>query len=688
MNIGILSYLAGALSYLFLSILLLTSWGGKRHGIWLIVACLVMTVWSATLALQEVSRDIASSFIGSLEILHSSAWLIFLSQLLNRGAELSNKSRSGLLINIQRIVIVLPGLFLVYVWLSRYFKDDYPRLIQPSYPLFAHVVLAVLGLVLVEQFYRNTRPDLRWFIKFLCIALGALFAFDFYLYSDALLFSRIDHNLWIARGIVAAMVTPLIAVSAARNQDWSFDIFVSRQMVFHSATLLAAGIYLLLMATAGYYIKFYGGEWGAVAQAVFLVGAFLILILLLFSGQIRARMRVFLSKHFFNYAYDYRREWLRIIATLSDTQIGMSLEDRVILALSQLVESPSGILWVHDGRERYVQRASYGNPGIDIAAIRSDDELVRFMQDRAWIVNLDEMESRPDYYAGYSKPGWLGAYEQAWLLVPLFQEKKMFGLVLLTQPRTAIDWNWEVIELLKTASRQASSYLALKDAARELAEARQFEGFNRLSAFVIHDLKNLIAQLTLVVRNADRHQDNPEFMKDAIGTVEHAVGKMSRLMSQLRNANVVNTADILDVGELLQEVVRARQKQLPAPACQNINGRVTVHANRDRLASAFEHVIQNAQDAAGRNGHVRVRLCTADNHAIVDIEDDGYGMDADFVRNRLFKPFETTKGLTGMGIGAYESREYIRSLGGELGVNSRPGEGSVFRFSIPLTREH
>jgi putative PEP-CTERM system histidine kinase len=688
MTIGTLSYLAGALSYLFLSILLLTSWNGKKYGIWLIVACLVTTVWSGTLAVQEAYQKIASPLIWTWEVLHSSVWLLFLSKLLNRGVEKRPSSGGRLLSNRQRILFGMVGSFLLYIWLSYYFEWRYPEFFRPPYRLSGHILFAVLGLILIEQFYRNTRPDLRWFIKFLCFALGAIFAFDFYLYSDALLFHRIDHNLWIARGIVVAMVTPLIAVAAVRNQDWSFDIFVSRQMVFHSATLLGAGVYLLLMASVGYYIKLHGGEWGAVAQIVFLVGAFLVLVLLLFSGQIRARIRVFLSKHFFNYAYDYRQEWLRIISTLSDTQTGMSLESRIILALSELVESPSGTLWVRDARGNFLQRADYGNPEIDIPTIYGDDELVRFMHERAWIINLDELESQPELYLGLHRPAWLASYDQAWLLIPLFHEKEIFGLVLLTQPRTAIDWNWEVIALLKTASQQASSYLALKDAARELAEARQFEGFNRLSAFVIHDLKNLVAQLTLVVRNAERHRDNPEFMQDAIKTVEHAVDKMNRLMSQLRHSNVTSTAHLLDLGELLMEVVQARQRQLPIPVCEKVTETLRVSANRDRLASALEHIIQNAQDAAGRNGEVNVRLSALNSHAIVDIEDNGHGMDADFIRSRLFKPFETTKGLTGMGIGAYESREYVRSLGGDLAVDSQPGEGSLFRFTIPLAREH
>jgi putative PEP-CTERM system histidine kinase len=218
-----------------------------------------------------------------------------------------------------------------------------------------------------------------------------------------------------------------------------------------------------------------------------------------------------------------------------------------------------------------------------------------------------------------------------------------------------------------------------------LAEAKQFEGFNRLSAFVIHDLKNLIAQLSLVVRNAQKHHDNPEFMRDAIKTVDHAVGKMNTLMSQLRNSNSVATAEIFDLQAAVLEAVEARKRQNPIPICDKVSLSVVVSANRQRLVSALEHIIHNAQDAAGKQGWVAVRLAMShDELACVEIEDNGCGMSKEFIANSLFKPFATTKGLTGMGIGAYESREFARSLGGELRVRSEPGKGSLFVFEIPI----
>jgi putative PEP-CTERM system histidine kinase len=684
MNIGALSYLSGFAAYLILDVLLFVSWRGNVRGRWLIFASAVTAAWCAVLGLQENYHFFPSRLVWTAELARTYVWLAFFGELLGSirdpeaAAGLSDAGavRKGL-----RLAVALQ---LLYVWAAPTLENRYPGIFHPAYQLLGHIGLALIGLVLLEQYFRNTRTDLRWRIKFLCFALGGMFAYDFYLYSDALLFHRVNPDLWAARGGIAALLTPLLAVSAARNPEWAVDLFVSRQVVFHSATLLGAGVYLLLMATAGYYIRIYGGEWGPVVQAVFLRGAFLLLALLLFSGQMRARIRVFLAKNFFSYAYDYRREWLRIINALSDTRSTLNLERRVIMALGDAVESPSGVLWVREAQGGFEQRASFGEPDIDIPRIDGGDPAIRYMGDNEWILNLDEMVTMPEAYEGINRPQWLEPFGNAWLLAPLFhKEGELFGLLLLTKPRTAIRWDWEVIDFLKTAGRLATSYLALEDAGRALAEARQFEGFNRLSAFVIHDLKNLIAQLSLVVRNAERHKDNPEFMSDAIRTVDHAVGKMSRLMSQLKNFGSGQTASVIDVGTLLREVAAARNCQLPAPRCEALASGVLVRANRDRLGSALEHIIHNAQDAAGKHGRVNVRLRADGDRAVVEVEDDGPGMNEEFIRSRLFKPFDTTKGLTGMGIGAYESREYIRSLGGELTVRSEPGQGAGFTFFIP-----
>ncbi len=674
------SYSIGALAYLLLCVMLLVSWRGRIQGGLLLLAVGGMVVWAGANACQVVYRSIPMSLIWSLEVMHLLLWLVFLLQLF------PHEIRKRIVWRLSHYgSYSVAAVVLLYVWTSPLLQSRWPELLVPELPLTGHLVLALGGLVSLEQLYRNTRPDRRWYIKFLCLGLGGLFVYEFYLYADALLFKHLDIILWASRGLISAMLVPLLAVTVARNPDWSLDAFVSRDFVFHTTVVLGAGLYLLLMATAGYYVKVYGGQWGEVLQITLLAGGAFTLLVIIFSGQARAWLWVFLNKHFFNYRYDYRKEWLSITTELSQPDDDMPLAERVIKALADLVESPSGFLWSRTDSGRYLPKSQWGDPDAEVPWLTGDNPLIVFLQKTGWIMNLEEVRNMPEKYEDLILPRWLKDDRNAWLLIPLFHGDVLLAMVLLNRPRANLEFNWEVIDVLKTAGSQAASFLVIEETANRLIEARQFEGFNRLSAFVVHDLKNLVAQLSLVVRNADRHVNNPEFVRDAMNTVDHAVAKMSRLLTQLKNIGGSQNRKEVALRKLLHEVISVRAGQLPRPrfVC-HVAEEVTFLAQADRLASAFEHIIQNAQEAAGKQGWVKVTLSRTDSQAIVEVEDNGCGMDKDFVQKRLFKPFETTKGLSGMGIGAYESREYIRALGGDLTVQSLPGQGTCFRFVLPL----
>ncbi len=678
------SYSVAAVAYLLLLAMLAVSWRGRLEGGLLLFAVGGMVMWSGVNAWQLAYRSIPMPLIWSLEILHLLLWLMFLIRLVPPQIRRQIAWRYVLL-GCYGIAVVS----FLYGWASPMLQGWRPGFLLPELPLIGQLVLSLAGMVTLEQLYRNTRPDMRWYIKFLCFGLGGLFAYEFYMYADALLFKQLDARLWAARGFVSAMLVPLLAVTAARNPDWSLNAFISRDFVFHTTVVLGAGLYLLLMATAGYYVRLYGGQWGEVLQVTLLAGGALILLVVLFSGQARARLWVFLNKHFFNYRYDYRKEWLRITHELSQPDSPVPLGERVIKALADLVESPSGVLWTRNDSGRYLLKAQWGNPSSDLSWMSDGDPLVAFLQRTGWIVDLQELKEIPEKYIDLALPAWLESSEDAWLVIPLFHGEVLWAVVLLNRPRASFDCNWEVFDVLKTAGCQAASFLVVEETASRLIEARQFEGFNRLSAFVVHDLKNIVAQLSLVVRNADKHVNNPEFVRDAMNTVDHAVAKMGRLLAQLKNIGSEQNNKLIVLRKLLQEVISARAGQLPRPrfVCR-VDDQVALMAQPDRLASAFEHIIQNAQEAAGKQGWVKVTLSSTVSQAIVEVEDNGPGMDDAFVRERLFKPFETTKGLSGMGIGAYESREYVRALGGDLTVESRLGEGTCFRFLLPLvTRE-
>jgi putative PEP-CTERM system histidine kinase len=309
--------------------------------------------------------------------------------------------------------------------------------------------------------------------------------------------------------------------------------------------------------------------------------------------------------------------------------------------------------------------------------------MMHFLAGNAWIINLEEYRHLPGRYQALQLPEWLTTTPNAWLIVPLATATGLVGFVTLTTSRTEIDVNWEVNDLLRTAGRQAANYLAGIQATEALLEARKFDAFNRMSAFVVHDLKNIVTQLSLMVRNAERHADNPEFQRDMLLTVSNSVDRMKQLLLQLREGATPPDRSVgVALEQLIRRICKSKAHQVPAVEIV-VDERVVVRGHEERIERVLGHLVQNALEATPTDGRVWVKIGRAGGMARVEVGDTGRGMSEEFVRNQLFKPFQTTKD-TGMGIGAYESRQYIRELGGEIQVETTENAGSRFIVTLPL----
>ncbi len=679
-NPAVWSYGLATLAFAIFALRLALGRRGDVRATVLVATVAASALWAASTLLWELFGGAPEWFAARLfDVLRVAGWFAFVLLLSRRvGAGASAEARAAAPVWLFALagVLLLANLALpvpVDVPLAAGAGGD-------ALLLGAGLGLAILGLVLVEQLYRRT-PELgRWGIKPLVVGLGGMFAFDLFLFSDAMLFRRVDPDLWAARGIVHALVIPFAAVATARNTAWTIDLHVSRGVVLHSTALLVSGIYLLALAAAGYYIRFFGGTWGKMLQVALVFAALLLLALVVLSGQFRSRLRVFVSKHFFSYRFDYREEWLSFTRTLSGGNPHLGLQELCIKALADLVESSAGGLWLRTG-DLFRQAARWNVPEVRDTE-PSDGPLASFVERSGWVVDLQEWAAHPERYTGFVAPAWLGALREAWLIVPLLNGTEFIGFVLLAQPRAPMKVDWEVRDLLRTAGRQAASYLARMQATEQLLEARKFDAFNRMSAFVVHDLKNLVAQLSLLLKNAERHRDNPEFQRDALATVEHVTRRMNAIMLQLRSGTTpVEGPRAVELAALVGQIQRAKSGQSPQVT---VDAAAEVHTlgHADRLERVIGHLIQNALDATTENGKVTVRVCREGANAVVEVTDDGVGMTPEFVRDRLFKPFQTTK-PHGMGIGIYESFQYVTTVGGRILVDSKPYAGTRVRVSLP-----
>ena len=683
-SVAAYSYGIAAVAFFMLTVLLLTSWRARIFGTALTVTCVMTAFWAASIAYQAASGISLPLLTDILEILRNAGWSIFLLMLL--GPFQQTNTSPPFKFKLKPYVVGIVAFYFVLLFVNIY--TDWK--LEPSQGetdfmtnIVGRVVIAVMGMLLVEQLYRNTPAKGRWGIKFACFGIGGIFAYDFYLYSDAMLFRHVNIEIWTARGAVNALIVPLVAVSAARNPQWSLGISVSRRILFHSATLLGTALYLLAMSAAGYYLRFFGGSWGAVMQVTFLFGAVALLIGILFSGGFRSWLKVFISKHFYNYNYDYREEWLGFTRTLSEQGHGV-LGERTIQAVAALVESPGGALFI--SRESgNCEPVAHWNMSLPNETESASGFLCQFLENKQWVIDLQEYKSNPEKYGAIFIPQWLQVLPKGWLIVPLILLGKLFGFMILTQPRSRVKLNWEVIDLLKIAGSQAASYLAQQESTNALLIARQFESFNRMSTFIVHDLKNLVSQLSLLLSNAEKHKDNPEFQRDMLDTLDYSVQKMKLLLHKLSRGSSIEHPAPLSIDKLLRQTLALKSAFEPKPELEILNPDLMVVANRDRLERVIGHIIQNAVEATPKDGKVTIRISKQETFVVVEIKDTGQGMSEEFIRERLFKPFESTKSA-GMGIGMFESREYIHELGGQIEVSSRPITGTTFQVILPFHR--
>jgi putative PEP-CTERM system histidine kinase len=616
-----------------------------------------------------------------VDIVRYGAWLGLLLFMWRPDASVHGARRFGAA---GLIAVVLVGIAMVLQIAEARGHND---MRQHQWLLTSAMALPVFALFLLEQVYRSAADEVRWSVKPLCLGLAGIFLFDLYLSSQAVLFSRPDPDAVLVRGLLQACMVPLLWLAVTRRTDWVRQMQVSRTAVLHSATLVLAGIYLLFISAVGYYVRYFGGEWGRALQLALVAVAAVGLMVLIMSGTLRSQLRVTLGKHFFRYRYDYREEWLRFTQTLSNSQSPLGMGERVIRGLADMLESPSGGLWLRDTSQNALLCAATWNMAAPQDKEPVDSALCDFLLHSGWVVNLQEFRSFPQRYGDLTLPDWLHNVGQAWLIVPLIVDEALIGFVVLARPRADVDVNWEVNDLLKTAGRQAASFLAQMQATEALLEVRKFDAFNKMSAFVVHDLKNIVTQLSLMMKNAKRLQGNPEFQADMLMTVENSLDKMRQLMLQLREGatptGTVHGVGLAAIARRIATVAQGRGRQLEMA----LDEQLVARGHEERLERIIGHMVQNAMDATEPNDRVWLKLTRAVGMAQVEVGDTGRGMSEQFVRDRLFKPFQTTK-QAGMGIGAYESFQYVQELGGKIQVQSQLGQGTVITILLPLFDVH
>jgi putative PEP-CTERM system histidine kinase len=657
-----------AILYLGLAALILLRRPWSRTAVWLAGACLVTAAWGMAVALAAVYERPLGGLINWLEIARSAAWYGFILHLYRRTVSAHQQVRHAFTTMGLLAVLLVGGLPLIDLLGG-----------HSTTPLWSagtaiRLGFAVCNILLLENLYFNTPPDTRWHINLLCVALAGLFVYDLVLYSDAALFHRVSQPLYEARASAIALAAPVIAIAVARNRRWAIDIHISRDVVFHTATLVVSGIFLLGLAVTGEIFRRSGAEWGHVAEVSLIFAGGLTIAVLLTSGSARSRFRSLLVDNFFSHRYDYRREWMRCIDTLSARAAHTSLPVRAVQAVAKVVDSPAGALFVRAPDDVAFQWTGSWNMPAATQPIPPGHTLISEFHDGDWIVELDQLGPIPE---------WSGELPRTWLAVPLNHHGKLLGFVVLARSRARFKLDREVFDLLRIIGREVASRVAEQLAAQVLSQTARLREYSQRFAFVIHDIKNVSGQLSMLLSNAEVHADNPEFQRDMLATVRASVGKITRLLTRLQADRRERSLSLIHPVQRLHNIIAVTCEMSGAVVELSADGDdVGVAMDPEAFDAVVQHLLNNAIEASGNTRPVRLMLHSEAMSVVVDIVDEGPGMTPEFIRDELFRPFSTTKGY-GHGIGAYQARELLRGAGGDLLVLShRPG-GSTMRLLLP-----
>ncbi len=627
--------------------------------------------WEPTTRLFETGRNLA--------------WIAVIFRLFaNDGRDESLKPTRPVIITLALVQLLQPVLLVIE---TRY-------AITPQLQALTHEVSAVFGmlvaigaLVLLHNLYAGASAQARRILRWSAAAVAGIWAYDLNLHTLAYLSGEEPSLLVALRGAVAGAMIGVLALGAnSRGAD--LDFRPSRAVTFQTLSLLIIGGYLLLMVVVSKSLTMLGGDFGRATQVVFLALAILGAIIWLPSQRMRGWLRVTATKHLFQHRYDYREEWLRFTRTVGsgshDAADGPSFHERAVKAIADITDSPAGLLLAPNEEAQLELVARWNWATIGVPAIAAEYELSSLLERHSHILDLDEVRAGHDRVGEVALvPEWLREAEDAWALVPLIHFDRLVGTIVLARPRIERRLDWEDFDLLRVVGQQLASYLAEQSGQQALMEASRFDEFNRRIAFVMHDIKNLASQLSLLARNAEKHADNPEFRADMLVTLRNSSDKLTNLLARLGRYGSGQAQESRDVDlvSLAKQLAKRFEHAHPVQLTR-INPAVVL-ADMEGLEQALIHLIQNAVDASEDDKPIYLDVSSDGLNGQFDIVDTGGGMSPGFVRNGLFKPFVSSKD-GGFGIGAFEAREIVRAMGGRINVESREGLGTRFSVILPL----
>ncbi len=549
----------------------------------------------------------------------------------------------------------------------------------------AYLIGLVLVLLHLENLYRNAGRMTRWKIKFLVVGIFTAFACQIVAISYALLYGLIHPLHLFFGGLTFLIGGGMIAFSLVRHRLLDVDIYVSRYVIYRSLTLALVGGYLLSLGVVAEIFRWLDIPLDLLTGTFLAIFGAAALSLLLLSEEVRQKVKSYIHTHFYRHKYDYRKEWMdytqRLSRVIAVPDIATQTVNRILevmwvrqAAMYTVGESPGHMTLEHQVNYDTLPK----KPDLDTAAVKA------LQEHAALIPSAAENGNHPEVMGDLSRQIFKGV--PVGLLVPVAALDNLVGLLVVGPELSGKPFGVDDRDLLRAMAAQAGALIVNARLSQEKTEFRELQAISLLSAFIGHDLKNAVSMLSMLAENAKHHMAKPEFQADAIRTLGDISGRMRRLLAALTAPPEPPhvQAQRIALAGTIQTWLRDIGTQLPARV--RIETRLDptdeVRVDPSQLKSVLHNLVLNAVEAIPGDGHILVQTAQENGFVALSVTDTGEGMTEEFVRNKLFRPFQSTK-ERGLGIGLYQCRHIIQSFGGTLTAESQEGKGTRMIVRLP-----
>lgn len=562
--------------------------------------------------------------------------------------------------------------------------DHVPRGIRSVlgsvYPVFS-IICLTFTVANFESTFRSADHRQRWRIKYMVLGIVSILLFLIYTLAYALIYPSeiVDYNYLYSTIILIGCI--LVSFSLVRHHLLDVNVFIGRHMIYNSFSVIFIGGSFIVIALIVQLIRSYGGDFSFYLSSLFVFVSALLLAILTLSETVRKKTKRFLYENFYQFKYDYRKEWLDWTNRLN---VGIGTEDLLPVIAKKIYDIfwiGRTLLWVHDEADnRYKIVNPAGEDPYNVLPFEPQTLAMLAVKDFPLLLDPENIEAstiedplnRRLASAGIS------------LLVPVVIENRLLGILGLSRSAHRNPLHQEDYELMRVIAKQVGSAILRAKLTEKLLQSREKEAFHSFSAFVLHDLKNFISMLSLMLENMDKRYDDPEFRKDMMLGISGTVEKMKRLIEQVSvfSREPALHRKTIDLNDLIRETIREMKPSIKSRIVENYPALPAIDVDRDQMKKVITNLVLNADEATGANGEIRIRTAPGNGTLRVIVSDNGCGIPKDYLEKNLFRMFSTTKS-TGFGVGLFQSKRIVEAHSGRIEVESAAGKGTTFTILLP-----